>query len=76
MTPHSAKESSRYMLITRNFNLDAAEVADGPIVWKDEEICAPPLGESAGALLKMMETIYQQDFIVVGNQRPEELPWT
>ena len=22
----------------------------------------------------MMETIYQQDFVVVGNQRPEELP--
>ena len=74
MTPHSARESSRYMLMTRNYDLDAAEVANGPIVWKDEEINPPPLGESAGALLKVMETLYQQDFIVVGNQRPEELP--
>ncbi|MEE8110603.1 MAG: aromatic ring-hydroxylating dioxygenase subunit alpha [bacterium] len=74
MAPHSARESTRFMMMARNYDLDAPEVADGPIVWKDEEIAAPTLDESGRELIDMLETIYKQDFVVVEAQRPEDLP--
>ena len=74
MTPHSAKESTRFMLLSRNYDLDAPEIADGPVVWRDDDIAAPPLNESGRAMLDLMETVYKQDFVVIETQRPEELP--
>ncbi|MEE8304556.1 MAG: aromatic ring-hydroxylating dioxygenase subunit alpha [Candidatus Tectomicrobia bacterium] len=74
VTPHSAKASTRFMVLARNYNLDASEVVEGPILWRDDEIAAPPLNDSAQAMLDLMETVYKQDFVVVETQRPEELP--
>ena len=74
MTPHSVKESTRFMVLARNYDLDAPEVVDGPIVWRDEKIDAPPLNQAAQATLEMMETVYRQDYVVIETQRPEELP--
>ena len=73
-TPHSAKESTRFMLLARNYNLDAPDAADGPILVKGEEITAPSLDESAQRHVDTQEKIFEQDRVVVEKQRPEELP--
>ena len=62
------------MLLARNYDLDAPEVADGPVVWRDDDIAAPSLNESGRTMLDLMETVYKQDFVVIETQRPEELP--
>jgi hypothetical protein len=43
-------------------------------LWKDEEFIAPPLDKGTRAYFETMETVYRQDFVIVENQRPEELP--
>ena len=34
----------------------------------------PPLTESGKKHIETQATIYEQDYVIVGNQRPEELP--
>ena len=42
-TPHSANETTEYMLVARNYDLDAMDIVDGPVIVKDKEIVAGPL---------------------------------
>lgn len=77
--PHSAKESTRYMIIARNYNLDAPEVVHGPVVVKDTEFTAEgkdfdSLDAATIRRMKGQDLIADQDQPIVENQRPEELP--
>ena len=72
--PHTETESTRFMQLCRNYDLDAREVVDGPTLFHEDEITGPPLTESGRKHIETQATIYEQDFVIVGNQRPEELP--
>ena len=75
-TPHSAKESTRYLIVARNYDLEAPEILHGPIIIKDKEAMASSkaLDPLTIKRIKAMDTIADQDQAIVENQRPEELP--
>ncbi|MBI2880901.1 MAG: aromatic ring-hydroxylating dioxygenase subunit alpha [Candidatus Tectomicrobia bacterium] len=76
ITPHSAKECTRFLLVARNYDLDAPEVAHGPVRIRDGEFTVGDNGAGAAVpeYVRVMDTIAVQDQVVVENQRPEELP--
>ena len=76
VTPHTFNESTRYMLGTRNFDLDMPEVKHGP-VWVDQYKMWMDDREYGGKIPDHMRTrdlIADQDEPFVNNQRPWELP--
>ena len=76
VTPHAINESTRYMLITRNYDLDAPEVKHGP-VWVEESDMWMEDQEYDGGIpedIRTKDFIADQDEPIVNNQRPWELP--
>ena len=76
VTPHSINESTRYLLITRNYDLDAPEVKHGP-AWMDQSDIWLEDKEYDGVIPEHIRTkdfIAEQDEPIVSNQRPWELP--
>ena len=75
-TPHSAKESTRFYLIARNYDLEAPEIVHGPIIMKDKEIMAThkDIDPLTIKRIKVLDIVPEQDRVIVENQRPEELP--
>jgi len=73
-TAHSANETTEYMLGARNYDLDATDVAHGPVIIKDKEIRAGVLDSTVKDLFNLHDLIFEQDYVIVENQRPEELP--
>ncbi len=75
-TPHSARESTRFLIAARNYDFDAPEVVHGPITVKDEEMKSRD-GALDGRIpesIHLLDVISDQDKPIVENQRPEELP--
>lgn len=73
-TPHSAKETTAFMLVARNYDLDTTDVVHGPVILKDKEVKAAILDASVQDVFKVYDLIFEQDHVIVENQRPEELP--
>jgi phenylpropionate dioxygenase-like ring-hydroxylating dioxygenase large terminal subunit len=74
--PHSTSETTRFMLMMRNFNLDTPEYKHAPYTMRGDEVTSPVRG-FRGKLPKYVAThnqIGEQDRVIVERQRPEELP--
>jgi vanillate O-demethylase monooxygenase subunit len=74
--PHSTSETTRFMLMTRNYNFDTPEYAHAPYTMRGEEVTSPVPGFD-GKMPKYVathNTIGEQDRVIVQEQRPEELP--
>ncbi len=76
VTPHSARDCTRLMLIARNFDLDAPEVVQGPVLAENGsyQVGTQPEGTEVPKYTIALDTIAIQDRVIVENQRPEELP--
>ncbi len=73
-TPNSANESTRFLLLTRNFGLDAPGIANGPVYVDEHEVIGGETDPSTEERLKFLRTVVEQDRVIVERQRPEELP--
>lgn len=73
-TAHSSNETTEYMVVVRNYDLDAADVVHGPVIIKDKEIQAEVMDDSVKDLFQLHDLIFEQDLEIVEKQRPEELP--
>ena len=75
-TPHSARESTRFLIVARNYDFDTPEIVHGPITVKGEEMKSRD-GAIDGRIpeyIHLLDVISDQDKPIVENQRPEELP--
>ena len=75
-TPHSIAESTRFLIVARNFNFDAPEIVHVPIIMRGDEVETRD-GALGGILpehTKTMHLVGEQDRPIVQEQRPEELP--
>lgn len=75
-TPHSARETTRFLIVAQNFSFDEPEIVHGPITVKDEAVKSRD-GAIDGEIprsIQIMDLIADQDRPIVENQRPEELP--
>ena len=73
-SPQSAAECTRFMIVARNFDLDARDIVNGPLCIREKEVFKGELNDLAERRVKFLETIFDQDHEIVENQRPEELP--
>ena len=82
VTPHSARDCTRFLIIARNYDLDAPEVVQGPVraengeYWLGDGSSAKSVraGDGLPEYANALDTIALQDQPIVENQRPEELP--
>jgi vanillate O-demethylase monooxygenase subunit len=72
--PHTEKESTRFMQLCRNYDLDEPEVTQGPVLVHGDQILSSQTGEAGQGHIDTQETIFAQDHVIVSQQRPEELP--
>lgn len=73
-TAHTSNETTEYMVVVRNYDLDDTDVSHGPVIIKDKEIQAKVIDDSVRKLFQLHDLIFEQDFEIVKKQRPEELP--
>ena len=52
-TAHSSNETTEYMVVVRNYDLDAADVVHGPVIIKDKEIQAEVMDDSVKDLFQL-----------------------
>ena len=82
VTPHSARDCTRFLIIARNYDLDAPEIVQGPVraengeYWLGDGSSAKSVraGNGLPEYANALDTIAIQDQPIVENQRPEELP--
>ena len=73
-TPHSAKETTEYLFMVRNYDLDTTDALHAPIIIKEKDVQAKAMNETIEELFRIHDLIFEQDHVIVQNQRPEELP--
>ena len=72
--PHSARLSTRFLIGIRNYDLETNDIIHGPIIVTDDDVKAEVLDESVREVVRNHEIVFEQDFVIVEHQRPEELP--
>ena len=75
-SPTSARDCTRFLLVGRNYNLDAPEIMEGPVRVEDDRFIFGNNGteKEVPQYVRTMDLIADQDQPIVENQRPEELP--
>ena len=74
LLPNSADQSTRFVILARNFDLDVSGIVHGPIYVDEHKVVSGTPDSSTAERLEFLQTVVEQDRAIVENQRPEELP--
>ena len=72
--PNSVDQSTRFLILTRNFDLDVSGIVHGLIYVDEHKVVSGVPDPSTVERLEFLRTVVEQDRAIVENQRPEELP--
>lgn len=75
-TPHTNQSCTRYLIVGRNYDLDAPEITRGPFKIEGDQVQSERNGGGAPIphYVQRLDIIADQDQPIVENQRPWELP--
>ena len=74
LMPNSADQSTRFVILARNFDLDVSGIVHGPVYVDEHKVVSGTPDSSTAERLEFLQTVVEQDRAIVENQRPEELP--
>lgn len=72
--PHASRVSTRFLIGLRNYDLEQPDIANGPVHVLEDDVRGDAGDPVVQEVVRSHEIVYEQDVVIVEQQRPEELP--